>query len=466
MKTLFTLLAFILSVTSAHADITAVGQQKLQSIELLTNPGFENGKARWTNVGGTFNIVTSGSNFLGIGKSSATWQASAGSQYLESETVTVPVALQGKACGASFQTFGGDGNLQLQAYDNSNNVLSAALTLQAQTVATPVQITFRCPSSGGVKYRLQSTAASALIALDAGHLGDQGLYQVQQAQLIGSALVTGCAGNWSTTSTTFGAFSAATGCTYSTQGSASAPGTQIPAITFPSLPAGNYQIVVSSNINVATSNASSAGPYAFYKITDGTNSSNIVTSSASNPGAGTQQFNYSFPSMVFNLNYTTQQSNVTLQVQAKVNTSSFQTTSLSNSATDNFLISVYYYPNTSQTAYRADTTPASISGYVSGATWTASSSSFVDPTISGTPSVTVRNSRNFGTPTMAPSNQAGITWTPPRPGNYWFCATISMFSNTAQNIYAQLYDGTNVLATVAGYGNANTGGGSFPSVRL
>lgn len=455
MKYIFTLLAFILGASAAHADITQVGKQGLQSIELLTNPGFENGKARWTNSGGSFSLVTSGGNFLGIGRTNATWQASASGQYLESETVTVPVALQGKACSASIMTFGGDANLQLQPFDGSNNALATALTLQAQTIATPAQVTFRCPSSGSVKFRLQSTAASALIALDSGHLGDQGLYQVAQAQVLGTITMTGCSGNWSTTSTTMAAFSAQTGCTYATTGAALAPSTNIPAIKFASVPPGEIWLEYEGFIG---SGGTSSSNNVQFQFTDGTNAArekSWYASVASSEALG--------PSIFQSLSYTTAQSNVTFQIYGQTNTSA-NSAIIGGSSGAPGVIKVLYFPSQAQTAYRADQTPASWSGYIGGtANWTTTSGTFGDGTIAGSATINQRQNRNFGAVTLAASNRAGITWTPPRPGNYFFCAYPAIYSSVAQNSYARLYDGTNILASAAMSGQA---GGNAVTLSL
>jgi hypothetical protein len=450
MKTIFTLLALILSVTSAHADITAVGQQKIQSIELLTNPGFENGKARWTNVGGTFSIVTSGSNFLGIGKSSATWQASGSGQYLESETVTVPVALQGKACGASFQTFGGDGNLQLQAYDNSNNALGAALTLQAQTVATPAVITFRCPSSGGVKYRLQSTAASALIALDAGHLGDQGTYQIQQAQLVGQIKITGCASNWGTTSTTLADFTPQTGCVYTAlSGSAQAPSTMIPGIKFASLQPGSYILKYEGTVGL---NYNSGYTTAYFQFWDGTNSANETP--APLQGAGSGNSGVQIPGFQQTISYSNVQSNVTLSIRAA--TSSTAGAGLLFGTTSNpGVISVYYFPTQSQTAYRADQTPASWSG-TSTQSGTTASTTAADPS-SVVGSITPGASVNMNC--TAASGLVGITCNLPRAGIYKVCYGGYISNNGVNTGAAALYDGSNNM--IAGTQTYTSGGANY-----
>jgi len=59
------------------------------------NPGFENGTGKWTASGGTFTTVTSGANYMGIGKANATWDASAANQTLTSPSITISNGLAG-----------------------------------------------------------------------------------------------------------------------------------------------------------------------------------------------------------------------------------------------------------------------------------------------------------------------------------------------------------------------------------
>lgn len=164
------LLSTLIVVNPVLADITPVGKQAVQSVNLIQNPGFENGKARWVNSGGTFSLVTSGSNLL-FDRVSATFQATAAGQYFETVAQAVPQSLAGNPCQVGIYYKGGDTNLVLAAYDNSGNQYAQrTFAASASTVFYPVG--FTCPAAGTlIKLRVYSTAASALIAVDNSGLG-------------------------------------------------------------------------------------------------------------------------------------------------------------------------------------------------------------------------------------------------------------------------------------------------------
>lgn len=149
-------------------------------IELLDNPGFEDGhNVNWTNSGGTFAAVTSGSNLL-FDLKSATFTASGSGQYIRSTAVAIPAGLYGGACLARIMYKGGDANWKLQVVDGTGTLVVAdtknvELVLKANsgTNAVPAEIGFTCPSSGSISLQLISTAAAAQIYLDNTHLGSE-----------------------------------------------------------------------------------------------------------------------------------------------------------------------------------------------------------------------------------------------------------------------------------------------------
>ncbi len=72
-----------------------------QGFNVLVNPDFESGIVQgWTNSGGTFAAVSSGSNLL-LGKGSATFTASGSGQFVASSAYLVPNGLLGRACAVS-----------------------------------------------------------------------------------------------------------------------------------------------------------------------------------------------------------------------------------------------------------------------------------------------------------------------------------------------------------------------------
>jgi hypothetical protein len=155
-------------------------------INLLKNPGFENGITQgWSNTGGTFAAVTSGSNLL-VGKGSATFTASATGQSFQSDLFTIPNGLKSQACVASMLYLGGSSNLTLRVLDNSSNILASQI-LSAATLPRTVALPFQCPSTGSAQLQVRSTGSSALIATDQMFLGQNTIFSLSQATWVGSA---------------------------------------------------------------------------------------------------------------------------------------------------------------------------------------------------------------------------------------------------------------------------------------
>lgn len=144
-------------------------------INLLSNGGFETGLSDgWISSGGTFALVTSGTNLL-YELNSASFTASAGAQYFESTAITVPNILQGADCLLKFQYKGGDANAYMTLMDGASAEIiptSARFILNSVAGVKTGKIYFTCPSSGSVKLRNVSTAASVLASFDQIFLGE------------------------------------------------------------------------------------------------------------------------------------------------------------------------------------------------------------------------------------------------------------------------------------------------------
>lgn len=81
--------------------------------------------------------------------------------------------------------------------------------------------------------------------------------------------------------------------------------------------------------------------------------------------------------------------------------------------------------------------------------WTAASSSFADPTISGTGTLITRQSSGI-TVTAAAASKAGVTFTPANANAVYFVSATVMAGVSAgsgETVEARLWDGTNVIAT-------------------
>lgn len=401
-------------------------------INILANPGFETGVSQgWTNTGGTFAPAT-GSNIL-IGRGSAAFTASATGQSFQSTLTVIPNGLYGQPCAASMLYLGGSSNLTFEVLDGSSNVL-ATQVLTAATVPTTVSVPLICPSSGSMQVVVSSSAASALLAADQMTLGTNPLSQVAQSQLLGAVSISGCAAPWSNTTTSFSAFAAQTGCVYTTVGSAQAPGSMIPAITFPSIPAGELILQYEGTTESETQAHSS-----YFQFTDGTNvarETSVIISSA----GGTIDSNGLFQS----IKYTTPQSNVTLQIYSKVDSGG--TARIYSTAVNPGVIKVYFFPASPNTAVNVAQVPASWSGYQTNTGgWSQSTTGFLDTSAGTGISLTQITNRNFGTVSNAGSSLPGITWTPSVAGMYHVSADVTLSESSSGNPSARLVDGSSFI---------------------
>lgn len=415
---------------------------------VLANAGFESGISQgYTNTGGTFLAVTSGTNLL-VGRGSATFQATASGQSVQSTLYSVPNGLLGRACMAQTLYLGGDANLTFQAIDGSANVL-ASTPLTPSTTPKVATIVFLCPSSGSFQWQVKSSASGAIVALDQNFLGENVTVPLSQAQLLGSVTVTGCASPWSTTSTGFAAFATQTGCSYATSGAAQAPGTNIPAIKFASIPPGELMLVYEGAIEQTVGNKSGT-----LQFSDGTNVSREASVFITTSGGDS-----TWPGISQSILYTTAQSNVTLQLFGKV--SSGGTQEVFGTTGTPGVIRVYLFPTQTQASFRADSTPSSWAGSITGASCSFTTSSAVPAAdFTGNSSCTVleKKNRNFGSVTQFGGNQAGVVFNPPRIGRYLVEMNPSYGNNGSGNTsFVQISDGSgNVLDT----GSFTTGGSS------
>lgn len=260
------LLLVLLLLPSVVFGALAADKQDLPQINLLQNVGFENGQAKWKkSAGGTWAVVTSGSNLL-VDSASLTFDAAASADYVESALYLVPESLKGKPCLASIEQKGADSNLELRVLDGSNVVLAQI------GLASSNKINFNCPSSGSIKLRIHATGNAALVALDKAHLGSSTeLFQVSQANHKGTlkyAFAANCA--WSVTSATYASFSADTDCSSpSVTGVLSAPATKIPAFKMDVIAGNVYRVTAKGMFNATTG-------YNSFRFSDGTDATDLA----------------------------------------------------------------------------------------------------------------------------------------------------------------------------------------------
>lgn len=342
------LIGLLFVCSTAFAALTDVDRAEITPKNILVNSGFESGRGSWVASGGTAVAVTSGSNLL-VGRGSVTWDSSSASQTFCSSLVPVPNGLKGRNGLARVlaQVPTGAATHNVVVNDGTSDLATVAIT--SSTTPQTSSLNFIFPSSGSVRLCLRSVSSDEpLIALDDMYVGAaDNLTNVSQAEFVGSvryAVTTNCV--WSTTSSSYANFAADTDCpTATVAGQASAPATKIPAITFASLPPGEYLFI--ANGYFVSANAGTAANMA-WQFSDGTNafgngsSSNLVSAGSAITGR---------------VQYTTVQSNVTINLQAKTSSAANAASIFNDSSAyaNHFDIVVYRYPLASQTLFNADT---------------------------------------------------------------------------------------------------------------
>lgn len=268
------LILFTILTLSAHAQNTVpfqpsqderVSAEKPQIVNILPNGGAEKGTAYVTASAGTFTTSTTAAN-ISSGRRSFSWDASATSQTLDFTGATniggsnvLPAGLQGQNCEASFwYKGGGTADIRYWVEDTSATFVYGYSANTPQWVIssasagfTFVRMNFACPSASTMlRIRFQAQGNAAVLYLDDVYLGRASnvgtVSQVKQLGTLNYAPAANCA--WTRTgggSDSFGSFSADSDCATPTltAGSVlSAPGTKIPAVTYPNAPAGTYRV--------------------------------------------------------------------------------------------------------------------------------------------------------------------------------------------------------------------------------
>lgn len=411
---------------SLFKDIGSGSGSGSAGVNVLSNPGFEDGASiNWTNSGGTYTEVTSGSNLL-FGEKSVTFDASATGQYVQSDLYDIPVGLQGTNCEASIYYKGGDTNLKLEALDGSSNVLATRTFESAATYSRKFGVTFVCPTSGQVRLRVSSTADAALVALDSMHLGQFTTFDVSQAVLVGDLIYPYTAAcTWNLTSASYTDFGVDTDCPAPTiynnpLGIISSVDDNLPQVTLTNAAPGYYVIYVDGG----ASTLGSASNYVGLRLSDGSTTS------------GQHEFYINstdiFPfSLVGVFSYQT------------AGTRTFKLQGYKNGATTLGIHSdtgwsgprfvIKRFPLASEAAFRPDTIASSWTGYHGqDCLWSRTNTSPGDPATDATCTFTERTNTNFGTVTSAVSGDKlpGYVFTPNISGKFFACYQASIAGST------------------------------------
>ena len=428
--------AFAQSTTTLQATNTD-GFTSAQS--LVKNSGFEGGSRNWTASGGTYTTTTSSPL---RGSRSATWDSNGASQTLTSDAFTIPEGLKGQngVVSCMIQTASGTATHTLTVYDGSSNIVTPVTITSSATGAPRTTVNFVFPTSGTIAARLTSVASDEpSIKTDEcviASANEWNLSQVNQAQLIGTAKITGCSSNWNGTSATYANFATQTSCSYAVTGSVEAPTTNVPGVRLRNQPPGKYLFMYSGQVKV------DAASDCEYRFSDGTN--NSIEENYMEGAAGTAGFTSYIDGSI---DITSAISDSTFQVQQKKVSSG--TCRLYGTTAYPGVIKVYRFPSTSEIAVRPELLANSWSGKHGADCSLASGtgSSITDWGGDATCTFTELTNNNFGTVTSftnGGNNSAGIVFTPKKVQRYKVCSdfVLSQGGATANQVY-QLADGSN-----------------------
>jgi hypothetical protein len=412
------------------------------------NNDFEAGTGNWTAAGGTLTATSSGQ---ANGSFSGQWVASAGAQTLKSATsAAVPNAFKGKSGLAKITYKTSASDFVMAVYDNTNTLVkSQTLSASPSSGADYTDAALSWGLVPGTSYYLQITSGSAqTIVLDDAYLGDYALIQFSQASFVGSVLWPAAAScDWTSTSTSYATNTANSSCTFPSgsgiKGTAAAPATKIPAITFASLPPGKYVVKAIGGL----ANAGSPNNVCTFNFSDGTSMGDTDGTVFS---AGALNV---VPTTETTFEYTTTKTNVTFELQSRAISSA--TCKVRTSETSLGIV-VYRFPTSTTTITTIDQNVAqSWSGsHGNDCSWTSTSTSFADPA-AGDASCTFNETTNlnFGTVTsmlISGNKGPGITFTPKQTGRFRVCATLGGKNDTGASASSySLTDGTTSMASTA-----------------
>jgi hypothetical protein len=328
--------AYVQNIKTPNSQTTSLGgiDTRIESgnTNLLVNPSFEHSTVT---TGWTVTNATGSANLTDMveGKKDLSLALTAAMTVTQDSTVNAAnlVGLQGVA---SIKIKSSDVT-GLKVCARNAGVTSTALCVNVVADGTwkHVIIPFiMTATSNGIA--ITSTGITGTVKIDDAFVGTSSPFQgLVGAKLVGTAVVTGCAGDWTVTNTALTLPAAQTGCSYAVTGSATAPSTLIPAITFASLPAGDYRIEYEGFWGVTTSTAQTVCA----QFSDGTNTARELSCAVSGGGASTVRI----PTISQTISYTTAQSNVTFSTRLK---SSSGAAVMSGSTANTGTFKVYYSP--------------------------------------------------------------------------------------------------------------------------
>lgn len=288
----------------------------------------------------------------------ATWKCDTSAQfgYCEFKMNIINSPDQSGNCMAKVSVIGDASLYKIQVWDPNAGALVNELPnpMGNYTVATEVPVTALCGQSRSI--RVYQSEAGTSPAINFGRMSygknDQVINFMQGGQWVGSLTYPTSANCvWLTTSATFTDFPVDTDCgTPTVAGSVTAPATKVPAAVINTLP-GRFLFIASGSFTNGN-----AGAEVSYRFSDGSKTSTV--SSLFTPSA-----NNATTTIVGGITYTAPEGPKTINLQA-IATGTATATISSNSAPRIFTIDVYYFPDASLQAIRADQTDYLSDAYV------------------------------------------------------------------------------------------------------
>lgn len=435
--------------TTAWAVKKAIDAQEDHSVQLMSNPGLESGKAGWTaSSSPTFTLASFGSNLL-MGKRSGVFNSSASGQTLDSPGVVVNSSLASgivpKPWGFSCLLKTSASDYKLQAWDGTNVLAERVVPILSS--AQRIGVVAPVVAGTTVKVRLRSQSDAADMPFDDCRIETEPTFEVAQSKLAVSSYFAATANcHWThSTSGSPTAFSADSDCpgptiAGSTVGTWSTADTNLPQWSVTNLPAGYYPFAVAAAITQdgAVGNAMELCLY------DDTTQIACQRSITSVGGGETQTV--VVQGMVV---YTDAQASKTYHLRGTYSNGTI--IELQNEGTSTTFL-MHHYPLGPDVAKRFDTVAQSWSGYHGGDCYLPrTGNTFGDTDPDATCTFTTLSSTNIGSVTSALSGGdkiGGIVFTPNSAGKYRVKATVQTHTGNpaGTQLNQRLYDGTTVLA--------------------
>jgi hypothetical protein len=419
---------------------------------MLTNPGFEAGKAGWINFGaaGTYTTTTTSANRY-EGAVSGSWDSDGSAQTFRSDLFST----HGRAgtngvASCAFKAASGTATHTINVQDQLGATLATA-SLGVGTTYQRVSVNFPFGSSTSVRVVVASVASNEPeLFIDSCYLGaaqDFNLFQVSQASVVGSAFIAGTANCTPTvTSSSWSDFGTDTDCPGPTIDTNPGPGviqttdTNLPQFTVNALPPGTYKVTMQ-----AFPGSGATVEFA-YRVSDGT--TNSMSTFERRDNAGTSGINAVNVTGYFTYSVSGDR---TFKMQCLGDGAANCFLAMNNVARPaNLLFFIERFPTSSETAARVDSLPASWNGYHgSNCTYSRSGTSLGDFPADATCDFIEQQNVNFGTVTSQLSGSdklPGIVFTPRRAGRFLVIANFSgLLTSSGNTSTYELYDGTNSL---------------------